>query len=323
MRVAVLLSFVAFSASSCDGAEPMPTDSVRLYERAEKPVDATADTLRFMTFNIWGDYFGNPVAEREEGVLNAVLGQKPDLLSLQEVTPRWWKSKLFRGLEKDYGVIRGDEEAALVRAGADLAMRQPNWINHEPLAYRKDRLTLLESGLEFYHLTLQPEKSVTWGVFEDRTSGMRFIAFATHLWWQYNGLESHAIRELNVRKILDIVAALKVKWGEIPVIGGGDLNCKEEGMPALVAFERAGYSDAGKCADTVSSVPSEHTNPKRGVDGLYHGKKGIVGGKGMAMLDRIFYSAGIHALRHDVVCTQEALDVSDHSPVIVDFIIAK
>ena len=275
--------------------------------------------MRFMTFNIWGDYFKNPVEEREDAILRTVLRQKPDLLSLQEVTPNWWKSKFFRDLAADYGVIRGDEDAALVRAGGDLAERKPNWTNHEPLLYRKDRLKLLDSGLEFFHLSIGAAKSVTWGVFEDRRDGRRLISFATHFWYRYKGPESHALRELNARMILDAVAAAKAKWGDLPVIGGGDLNCYAEGMPALLVFERAGYSDAGKCADVFSTVPSEHTAPKRGADGRYRGEKGVVGKPHHAMLDRVFYTGGIHAFRHDVDCTQETLDATDHSPVVVDF----
>lgn len=283
-------------------------------------VMAESDRLRFMTFNIWGDYFGNPVEERQDGMYAVVEREKPDLLSLQEVTPNWWASVGFMAkLDGAYGIIRGDEDAALVRAGADLSHRQPNWVNHEPLLYRKDRLRLLDSGVEFFHMTLQSEKSVTWGVFEDLKSGKKFISFATHLWWKYNGDESHALRELNVRLILDTIARQKAKWGDLPVIGGGDLNCNAEGQPALRFFERAGYSDAGKCADETSSVPSEHSSPKRGADGRYHGEKGVVGKKGHAMLDRVFYTKGVHAYRHDVICDQATLDISDHSPVIVDF----
>ena len=313
-------SRLLFAASKPDAKDPnsliVAYPGVVPEPLKEKPAPKP---LRFVTFNIWGDYFKNPVGEREDGIIRTVLRLKPDILSLQEVTPSWWRSKLFRELASDYGIVRGDEDAALVRAGGDLSQRQPNWMNHEPLAYRKDRLALLDSGLEFFHLSIGAEKSVTWGVFEDRLDGRRFISFATHLWWQYNGAESHALRELNVRKILDVIAAAKAKWGDLPVIGGGDLNCKEDGMPALVAFERAGYSDAGKCADAFSTVPSEHTDPVRGADGRYRGEKGIVGKQGHTMLDRVYYSGGIHALRHEVDCEQETLDSSDHSPVVVDF----
>ena len=316
-------SRLLFAASKPD--EDDPNSMIVAYPGVvPEPLKAkpAPEPLRFVTFNIWGDYFKNPVGEREDGILSTILRLWPDVLSLQEVTPSWWGSKLFAGLEQaGYGIVRGDEDAALVRAGGDLANRKRTWVNHEPLVYATGRLRLLDSGLEFFHLSIGAEKSVTWAVFEDRRDGRRFISFATHLWWQYNGDESEALRELNVRKILDVVSAVKAKWGELPVIGGGDMNCKNEGQSALVAFERAGYSDAGKCADVFSTVPSEHTDPVRGADGRYHGEPGVIGKKGHCMLDRVYYTPGVHATKHDVDVDQRALDSTDHSPVVIDFIV--
>ena len=59
-----------------------------------------ADSLKFLSLNIWGDYFGNPVAEREAAMEAAILKDAPDIVSLQEVTPNWWASPMFRNLEK-------------------------------------------------------------------------------------------------------------------------------------------------------------------------------------------------------------------------------
>ena len=58
-------------------------------------LDARAGNLKFMTFNIWGDYFENPVDEREAGVEATILKARPDVVSLQEVTPNWYKSPMF------------------------------------------------------------------------------------------------------------------------------------------------------------------------------------------------------------------------------------
>ena len=56
--------------------------------------------LKFMTFNIWGDYFGNPVEEREAGVEATILKGRPDVVSLQEVTPGWYASPMFSHLKQ-------------------------------------------------------------------------------------------------------------------------------------------------------------------------------------------------------------------------------
>ena len=268
------------------------------------------------------------VPEREKSVFNVISRHAADFVSLQEVTPNWWNSMVFtNAAAAGYAVVRGDEDLALSRAfarppkDADRIRKGRNWVNHEPLLYHADRFALLDSGVEFYNLTLQVEKSVTWGVFEDRTSGRRLIAFATHFWWQQNGKESDAHRVYNVRKVVEMVNRVKVKWGDLPVIGGGDLNdLHPERSIALDIFEQCGFADAAKEADVVDPRPSEHGNPIRGEDGKYHGRPGDKSNKICAELDRIYYTPdSIHAKKHAVVIDQDALDASDHSPVIVDF----
>ena len=124
-------------------------------------IAADAAPLKFMTFNIWGDYFGNPVCEREAGVEATILKEMPDVVSLQEVTPN---------------------------------------------------------------------------------------------------------------------------------------------------------------ADVRSPHCSHHGNPKRGEDGKYHGSlRPAKDDTPDRSIDHIYYTRGIHALRHEIVTDQTALDASDHSPVIVEF----
>ena len=226
-----------------------------------------------MSFNIYGaGYGGFSAEEREDRAISVVCHQAPDVISWQEVNVGWWNSRLFRELD-EYGVVRGDEDAALVRAGADLSERRKDWVNHEPLMYRKERLNLLDHGLDFYHVSLQVEKSLTWAVLEDKTDGRRFIAFATHFWWQSNGVESDALRELNARHVLSRIASVRAKWGDLPVIGGGDLNC-EAGSLALKAFAAAGYADAGEVAPVRSKIPSEHGKLVRDEQGRCRGRVG-------------------------------------------------
>ena len=282
---------------------------------------ASAAPLRFLSFNIYG-YGGEGLtpADRAVGVEESIAKCKADVISLQEVAPAWWDgTPLFSHLAVDFGIVRGDEEAALLRAGAPGSYRPPNWVNHEPLLYRKSRLKLLDSGLDFFHLSLQAEKSVTWGVLEDRTDGRRFIAFATHFWWQGNGVESDAIRELNARHVLNRIADIRRKWGDLPVIGGGDLNCRP-GSLAHEAFRLAGYRNAADAAPVRSTHRSHHGYPVRGKDGVFRGalRPAADDVPGMS-IDHIFFSPGFRALRHHIWVGRPEIDVSDHSPVTADF----
>ena len=70
------------------------------YSSLRADYDAIRHATRMMTFNIWGDYFGNPPQEREDGVADAIVKANPDIIALQEVTPNWWKSALFPKLDK-------------------------------------------------------------------------------------------------------------------------------------------------------------------------------------------------------------------------------
>lgn len=284
--------------------------------------DAQSQTssFKFLSLNIWGDYFGNPVGEREAAMEAAILKDAPDIVSLQEVTPNWWASPMFRNLEKaGYGIVRGDEEAALRRA-AFTGTRTEKHINHEPLLYRKDRLALLDSGTDFFHVTLQTAKSVTWAVLEDKIGKRRFAAFATHFWWQGNGEESDTIRELNARHILFLLSDIRRKWGaDLPAILGGDLNSKEESL-AHMMLKSGGFLNAASNADVKSPHCSHHGNPVRGADGKYHGRmRPAKTDKPEFSIDHIFFTKGIHALRHEIGVYQDVLDITDHSPVLVEF----
>ena len=287
--------------------------------RTEPPA-AQAAPLKFLSFNIWGDYFGNPVGEREAAMEAAILRDAPDVVSLQEVTPNWWASPMFVNLGKaGYGIVRGDEDAALRRA-AFTGKKTPKHINHEPLLYRKDRLSLLDCGTEFFHVSLQTSKSVTWAVLEDRSGGGRFAAFATHFWWQSNGAESDAIRELNARHVLFLLADIRRKWGaDLPAILGGDLNSRD-GSLAHRMLGSGGFLNAAGSADVKSPHCSHHGNPVRGADGKYHGRmRPAKTDKPEFSIDHIYYTKGIHALRHEIGVYQEVLDITDHSPVLVEF----
>ena len=74
---------------------------------------------------------------------------------------------------------------------------------------------------------------------------------------------------------------------------------------------------AAVVTDPRSTLPG---TPKRGADGKLHGVPGNTEGPKRCWIDHVFYTPGsIHATRQSVVIDQDALDASDHSPVVVDF----
>lgn len=259
--------------------------------------------VRFMAANIWGDYFGNPVGPQREGAFVDVFRRyAPDVIALQEVTPSWWRSRLFTDLGPEWGFVRGtDEEKAR---------------NYIPILYRKDRLTLLDEGFSLFHVELDRSKGMTWAVFEVKATGRRFIAFSTHFWWRSTP-ESNPIRVRNAEMVLAQIRKLQETW-KCPAIGGGDFNCRV-GSDPMNHFAENGWVSAQEIAGSVSQEASHHGDPVRSEDGKYRGFPRRKGNVKANSIDHILVEPGkcrVATLR--VVLDQDALDASDHSPIYAD-----
>lgn len=267
-------------------------------------------TLRYMTFNIWGDYFGNPVWERDLKTAAYVVRQAPDVVGFQEVTPRFWQSRLFAELGKAYGVIRAaDDDKA----------------SYNPLLWRKSRLDLVDGGTHVFAAADNPEgsKGFSWGVFRDKSSKKMFISYSAHLWWK-KGEAADAMRVNNVREMLGKLAALQAKYG-CPVVGGGDLNSTRlaadaQAVSPLNTLAEAGYANAQYALEGASAYSSHHGDPKRDALGNYRGWIAPQAADPKNSLDHVHYTPrGISPLSLFVDRAQDALEVSDHSPVLFTF----
>jgi len=274
----------------------------------QAPAEAAA--YRFVSWNIWG--WGENVKytpdKREGKAISAARAWNADVIALQEVSPNWWKSAFFKDLGADYGVVDGGDWSGVKH-------------NPNPMLYRKDRLELLFSGRECYHFKLDYSKGYTWAAFKDKTSGAKFIAFSTHYWWKETGPESAFIRYTNSQRLIDGMERLR-SISLAPVIGGGDFNCRV-GSDALLLLERHGYSDAQKAAaKVVRDCTTWHDYPVKGQDGVFRGAMPEKGNSLTNALDHVFGDGCVKLLRHEVDVSADALDVSDHCPVVVDFSIS-
>ena len=280
------------------------------YPAYEEPV------LRFMTFNIWGEFFNNPPAEREDGVFETVVKERPDIVAFQEACFGWSnRSDLYGRLEKaGWSVVTGDVVEARAEGKWDKTGSGKATGNFQPLFYLREKFELVKSGFFYFHLPLD-YKGATWAVLVDKATRQGYIVFSTHLWWQGNGKESDTLREMNAAMICRKLEELK-KFYPYPVVGGGDLNSVADSW-AHKMFEAYGYVSASRVADSKDSTATHHGNPVKGEDGKWHGKKDEKKGKS---LDYVLVETNrINAVSHKVVTSQAALDASDHSPVVVTF----
>lgn len=260
--------------------------------------------VRIMTANVWGDYFGNPVAVREDQLLATFTKYAPDILGLQEMTPSWYGSRLYAGLQARYamaGIIDGSHE------------------NYVPLAYDKARFDLLAAGFERYLGTPDRSKAITYAVLQERFGRKVLAVCSTHFWWK-SGAEHEQIRLENARQLSALMRRMQAQY-HCPVFAFGDLNCTVA-SGVFQVFAENGIQRLHGLAQEASRVSSEHGDPVLGTDGRYHGAAPTQ--PDACAIDHVIGLMGEQPCRvpvYQVVLDQAALDASDHSPVYADIVL--
>lgn len=271
---------------------------------------SSESAFRFMSFNIWGDYFGNPARERDVDEAQIVRRANPDVVAFQEVTSGFWESRLFPSLTNEFEVVG----RKMGRDGGD---------SFTPLLYRRSRFDLVEAGSDVFCPELDGSKGTVWAVLRDRVSGKKLAVFASHFWWRYDGPGDDWVRLENARRLEMRMRELARKHGAA-LIGGGDLNASLDSW-AMRHLVGKGLADAQTtAAESPRDFPTEHGDPVRDATGKYvgvNGKQGVDRVKPQfRYLDHIFYDpTRISVRRFSLDISPEACAVSDHHPILADF----
>lgn len=287
-------------------------DYLSAWEHNRFSAPSAADgRYRFLAFNIWGDFFGNPPEERDREEAVVVRRLNPDFIALQEVTENFWKSRLFTELAGEYEVVgRGIGSA-------------PGSNASNALLYRKSRFVLEDSGAKWFCPELDWSKGVVWAVVRDKNTGRKLALFSTHFWWRCDGRGDDWIRLNNAQFLRETMFAVARKH-DAAVVGGGDLNSPmdHQAMRYLLAH---GLKSAQESAEVAPrEFPSYHGFPLRTPDGDYRGVSGAReqnrANPKMLRIDHIFFDPSrIKVDRFDTDISPLACRVSDHHPIIADF----
>ena len=266
---------------------------------------AGAEGYRFVAWNVWEDYKGNPVAERADRQVGVLRRLRPDFLSLQEFDRGFWKSTLAADFSRDHWVVgRG---------------RGPCGIDAlDPVFCRKDRFDKVAEGSAWFHPELDCEKGVVWGVFEDRATHRRVLVYSSHFWWQSKSDGDDYLRVENARRLHDVVEKAMRRHKAEAAVGGGDLNCDMQSK-ALKELVTLGWRDAQTEAPKSDRGPTCREEPVRGADGVLRGIA-FAEAKRPKFLDHAFYTPKtVTPVAFAVDRCREAIDTSDHMPVVFDF----
>ena len=255
------------------------------------PAIAADTALRIMSFNIrlpaesdGVDYWET----RKPLAVRMLREQQPDVIGLQELV-KAQADYLARELPQYAWFGRGRE----ADGGGE----------HMGVFYRKDRLTVIESGDFWLSDTPDVAGSITWGhphprmvtwaLFEQRSDGRRFYLFNTHLPYRD---EDEAARLKGAQAIARRLATLP---DDVPVVLTGDFNTTPDSDAHAVL--------AGILQDAWTTAPRVE-----GIDATFHGFTG----KADRRIDWIFVRGAQLESITSVTTRWNNRYPSDHFPLV-------
>jgi endonuclease/exonuclease/phosphatase family metal-dependent hydrolase len=238
----------------------------------------TGDETLILDYNVWMHTAGQE--SRVKAVLQTIEEISPDIMGLQECTHEWM-AFLTDKFSSEYGII-GEG-----RDGTHTSGDQFN-----PILYRKDKYTLIDSGTRWLSETPEIkytkvpdstyERIFTFAVLEEKATGVRFVFISTHFDHQGGQADQAAC-----------MAAYIEQFRDLPMFMCGDYN----GSGVENIMDGHGYVSTEKIA-------SEKVNPGNTYSG---GSK----------IDFIFTNGkGVTVTHYEV---KNNNDSSDHYPIVVKY----
>lgn len=269
--------------------------------------------IRVMTFNILGSTIDTN--NRKLDIVQTIVDYLPDVVGFQESNSNCLKNiHQSATISQYYGVNRGSHGNG-------------STTNYTPILYLKSKYKQVEGGVEWNRCRYEGTntKSMSWTVLERLSDGKQFIVVNIHgsLWStsytppagetheSMNAKAAKAWKEDNVTQMLEKIAELQVKYGNIPVFTMGDYNFNKT-HSAYALMKSTGLENSQEKAISATPGASFHSNPGQSPD-----EAGLP-------IDHIFFSPdSIDPIKH-VIC-KRTIDIaaSDHCPVYTDFKLKK
>lgn len=256
--------------------------------------------MRIMTTNIWGDYFGNPVAPRMEWIYSTYKNYSPDIIGFQEITDSWNKSGLFERLSEDYNFV---------------GLHVLDAVNYTPVAVKKN-YEMIANGFEMLEDTPDRSKVITWAVLRDKDDKKLFGVCNTHFWWMTRDDGDDRIRDKNAAQTGTLMQFVSHRF-KCPVFAFGDMNCRCISTVFKVVYPVFDVKQLFEMTDNRDDVSSHHGDPVIGDGGVCTGKRTENDHTGS--IDHIVaYGSGFKVKQYRIIEDQYVLDSTDHSPVYAD-----
>lgn len=270
---------------------------------------------RVMFYNaLWQDSAGTyrfPTAERNLLQAQMVAQYLPDVIGFQEMDNA---KRDGEGSLAGLLAVLGYAETVDPRVDNDMK------VNYTPLFYNQNTTKLVKSEYVWYTAQDttagkmdQSSKALTWGVFENKRTGDRYLVISTHMCTR-----DDTVRGRQAQEAIALIAELAEAY-HCPVFLGGDMNGTAEAANYR-AFLAAGYTDVQKVSAVTTNVNTHAAYPS------YNSDLGMLRPTGAVSLnpnsiDRILLANGesVFLKVFGVVADECTRSASDHFPMFVDF----
>ncbi len=273
---------------------------------------AKGANLRIMSFNLLADDWNNKpaVPGRDEKAFDAIKRYSPDVVGVQECNAVWY-----------YLCEKNFPEYAFVNSGNN---KVGSNVNYSTLLYNTDKVTLTEFGQSAYsnnsnnRFTL----NMTWGLFEQKADGKKYIAISTH--W---GLTAE-IRMVQAKELAAKIAELKTKYN-VPVFAMGDFNAGDSTEEFNSFLKESEFADSKRIAETQGVIcQTFHRGDGTGTKEDYNSGYWKLGTASFrtnmdtfSSIDHIVCASDAKVLYYNTITEADVLDASDHCPIYADFVI--
>lgn len=270
--------------------------------------------IRIMSNNVWDCNSNKPAWEalgedcsaktRSVGLAATYMAYAPDVICLQEMSINM--IGFIRKHLKDNGF---SYDLLTYTVGNDA--------DNTCILYRTDTLKLLDKGHhEYTYGNNGGSKSYTWGYFEQKSTGKKFAALSTHMWYKSESAEpgSNKHRENQAAEIVAEMDKVIAKY-DCPVFIMGDFNTRTDSAAFKVFLDGGFKNTYGLASVFADNHRGRHTCNNDGfalesAPGTYAGEA----------IDHILLKNGgdtkIYVFDH--ARPYFYIKLSDHYPVFVD-----
>jgi len=294
-----------------------------------------AGDIRVATSNVYChnfklNYEGATAEEKNAAVylhVETLMQIDADVLCLQEVS-----NSIYNG--HDYRYKDRLEPMLITRGYTEVDVKTdafPNGtsaanavnVNYTPIWYKSDVLTLIEAEHVYFTTVgynpdggLSSAKSYTWALFEENSTGKKFIVISSHMTSSESAV-LNMLRMLDASEVMQKIAELE-KMYNVPVMVLGDFNTRPYSDPYKIMLSGNLVNANRLASDVVNAAYSTfHSYP-----GYSWGRNAqkLTPTIGADIIDHIFVSKeGLNLKNYQTFLTDNAIISTDHVPLSIDF----